>query len=57
VPADFWLVRLKNLHEKADTYLIFPHQIQQTQTGAVGECPKEQLLVEWFRRFTHAEGF
>src|ERR1043165_7555821 len=27
VTADLGLIRLKNLHEKADTYLVFPHQV------------------------------
>lgn len=48
VPADFWLISLKNLHKKAHTYFISAHQIQQTQPGPVGEGTEKQFLIKRF---------
>jgi hypothetical protein len=48
VSADLWLIGLQNLHEKADTHLIRAHQIQQAQTSPIGECAKEQVLINRF---------
>lgn len=39
--ADLRLTDLECLDEIANTYLAFPDQVQDTQTGGVGESPKQ----------------
>ncbi len=43
MPGDLWLVRLQHFHEKTNANFVFPHQVNQPQTGAIRERFEEQF--------------
>ena len=50
----FWLVRAYYGHQETDTDLVARHQAEQTETGTVSQCLKEQLHIEFLWAFTHS---
>jgi hypothetical protein len=46
-----WLAGLQSLDEIADTYFVVAHEVEQAQTGAIGEASQKGFEIE--RRFGH----
>jgi len=49
MPADFWLVGFKDLHEETDAHFIASQEIKQPQSSAVGQRFEEQFFIKCLR--------
>src|ERR1700739_2068193 len=53
VPRDLGLALSQDLHEITDTHFLTVHQVQQPETGAIGERGKQQRQVVVLREIAH----
>ena len=54
VPRDFWLADFQDLHKIADANFLAGNQVEETQSGAIGQGAKKQIEGEAFFLSGHA---